>query len=117
TEGFERVAGYVVSRHLQLHQRLVVLQSLQERPPPQQADVVPPEGDVPLQHRRQLRGPLVGDLVVAEVQLGQRSVGGQALAELGEGLVPHAQRVPLQHQPAVPTRGTRHQSRWRWSSS
>lgn len=53
----------------------------------------------------------MGDLVVAEVQLGQLSIGGQALAEPGEGLVPHAQRVPLQHQPAVPTHGTRHQSR------
>lgn len=43
TQCFECVTGYVVPCHLQLHDALVLLQTLQETPATQQADVVPPQ--------------------------------------------------------------------------
>ncbi|TNN49578.1 hypothetical protein EYF80_040196 [Liparis tanakae] len=43
---------------------------------------------------------MVVDLIVAQVQVRQRGVGGQTFTEEREGFVPHAQGVPLQHQPA-----------------
>lgn len=43
TQSFENVTGNVVSCHLELYYALVLLQGLQQGPPTQQTDVVPPQ--------------------------------------------------------------------------